>query len=186
MATILVMAGSLRAESYNKRLAAAGARALTAAGATVDLLDLREVAMPLYDGDLEDAEGLPEGAVAFRARLAVAQGFMIACPEYNSSIPGGFKNALDWASRGEPDVFDGKLVALMGASPGGFGSQRAHYHLRQVMTTLGVWALPSQVLVSRAHEAFTPEGELVNPRTAAEVVSLADDLVAALARWPQA
>jgi len=181
--SILVMAGSLRTGSYNRKLASLGAAALAAAGATVDLLDLREVAMPLYDGDLEDAEGLPPGALAFKARLASAQGLWISCPEYNSSVPGTFKNALDWASRGDEDVFAGKVVALTGASPGMYGSMRGHYHLRQIMTTLGCWTLPEQLLIPRAHEAFDPDGQLLNARSQAMLAELARALVSAVGRF---
>jgi chromate reductase len=175
--TILVVAGSLREGSYNRKLARLGADALTRAGASVDLLDLREVMMPLYDGDLEEREGLPPGAVAFKARLAKAQGLWIACPEYNSSVPGTFKNAIDWASRGDEDVFAGKVVALTGASPGMYGSMRAHYHLRQIIATLGCFALPDQLLIARAHEAFGPDGALLNAKSQAMLEALAHELV---------
>ncbi|MDB5096799.1 MAG: NADPH-dependent reductase [Cyanobacteria bacterium RYN_339] len=179
---IVALAGSLRAGSFNRKLARLGADALARAGASVDLVDLREVMMPLYDGDLEEQEGLPPGAVAFKARLAKAQGLWIACPEYNSSVPGTFKNAIDWASRGDEDVFAGKVVALTGASPGMYGAMRAHYHLRQIVTTLGCWALPEQLLVPRAHEAFGPDGALLNAKSSAMLEELAHALVAATAK----
>jgi NAD(P)H-dependent FMN reductase len=179
---ILVMAGSLRSGSYNKMLARLAAKALLARGAEVDLLDLREVEMPLYDGDLEDAEGLPPGALAFTARLAAADGFWFASPEYNSSVPGPFKNAIDWASRADEDPFKGKVAALSGTSPGMYGSQRAHYHLRQIMATLGVWALPDQLLIPRAKDAFAADGSLTNPRSAEMLDALAGQLLDAVAK----
>lgn len=176
---VLVVAGSLREGSYNRKLARLGAQALAQAGAAVDLVDLREVTMPLYDGDLEEREGLPPGALAFKARLSAARGLWISCPEYNSSVPGTFKNALDWASRGDEDVFAGKVVALSGASPGMYGSMRAHYHLRQIVATLGLWALPEQLLIPRAHEAFGPDGALLNAKSAAMLDELARALIEA-------
>jgi len=174
---VLAMAGSLRHGSFNKKLITVGAEALRRAGAEVDLLELNDVAMPLYDGDLEDASGLPPGAAAFKRRLAWADGFLIASPEYNYSIPGTFKNAIDWASRGEEDVFKGKVAALMAASPGGAGGMRMLPHLRQVLTALDVWLIPSQVTVAKAADAFQPDGSLASVQTAKQVQALADALL---------
>ncbi len=177
---VLAMAGSLRKDSYNKQLIRVGAEALRHAGAEVDLLELRDVAMPLYDGDLENETGLPPGAVEFKRRLGLADGFMFASPEYNYSIPGTFKNAIDWASRGEEDVFGEKVAALMAASPGGAGGMRMLPHLRQVLTALNVWLLPAQVTLAKADSAFNPDGALVSSHTAKQVQDLADALVAEL------
>lgn len=174
---VLAMAGSLRRESYNKRLIRVAADALRRAGAEVDLLELNEVAMPPYDGDLEDASGLPEGAVEFKRRLAWADGFMIASPEYNHSIPGTFKNAIDWASRGDEDVFSGKVAALMAASPGGVGGMRMLPHLRQVLTALDVLLLPSQVTLAKAADGFQADGSLVSEFFRKQVHELAEALV---------
>lgn len=177
---VLAFAGSLRRESYNKKLIRTAAEAVRRQGAEVDLLELNEVVMPLYDGDLEEAQGLPPGVVAFKRRLAWADGFLIASPEYNHSIPGPLKNAIDWASRGEEDVFDGKLGALLAASPGGFGGVRMIPHLRQVLTGLGVWLVPNQVTVSKAHEAFGPDGTLSSDWVAKQVEDLAQVFVSNL------
>ncbi|MBC7541844.1 MAG: NAD(P)H-dependent oxidoreductase [Candidatus Sericytochromatia bacterium] len=179
---ILVMAGSLRVDSLNKKLARVGAEALTRLGATVDLLDFRDVAMPPYDGDDETASGLPPGAIAFKARLAVAQAFLFVSPEYNNSIPGTFKNAIDWASRGDDHVFDGKIAALMAASPGGAGGMRSLLHLRPVLTSLGVWLVPDQVTVSKAHEAFDEAGQFKVPFYQKQVDGLAVSLLDAARR----
>lgn len=173
---VLALAGSLRRDSFNKKLIRAGAAALRHAGAEVDLLELNDVAMPPYDGDLEDESGLPPGAVAFKRRLEQADGFMFASPEYNFSIPGTFKNAIDWASRGETDVFSGKVAALMAASPGGAGGMRMVPHLRQVLTGLGVWLIPDQVTIAKADSAFRPDGSLASTRDAEHVQALADAL----------
>jgi chromate reductase len=174
---VLALAGSLRKDSYNKKLIRVGAEALRRAGAEVDLLELNDVAMPLYDGDLEAASGLPPGAVEFKKRLAMADGFMFSSPEYNYSIPGTFKNAIDWASRGEEDVFSGKVGALMAASPGNAGGMRMIPHLRQVLTALEALLLPGQVTLAKAAEAFKEDGTLVSERNAKQVEALAEALI---------
>lgn len=181
-ARILVVAGSLREGAYSKKLAGCGAEALQRLGAHVDLLDLKEVAMPPYDGDMEDSEGLPPGAIAFKARIAAAEGMLIVSPEYNHSIPGTFKNAIDWASRGDEDVFEGKVAGLMASSPGGAGGMRMLPHLRQVLTALGVWLLPEQVTLSKAHEAFDEQGELKAPFSASQVEKLCTALISEVQR----
>lgn len=174
---VLAMAGSLRKDSYNKKLLRVGAEALREAGAEVDLLELNDVAMPLYDGDLEEAGGLPPGAIEFKRRLALADGYLFASPEYNHSIPGTFKNAIDWASRGEEEVLSGKVAALMAASPGGGGGMRMLPHLRQVLTALGVWLLPAQVTLAKADEAFGEDGGLNSAFHRKQVKALAEALV---------
>jgi len=173
---ILAFAGSLREGSFNKKLLLTPVQFLK--GAQVDVLDLREVDMPLYDGDLEEKSGLPDGAVKFRQRIEPADALVIATPEYNHSIPGTLKNAIDWASRPPGDVFDGKTALLLGASPGGFGAVRSLIHLRQVLTALGVIVLPSQVTVSHAHEAFTEEGDISDPEIVEEIQEACDELIA--------
>lgn len=177
---VLALAGSLRKESYNKKLIRIGADALRWAGAEVDFLELEAIAMPPYDGDLEAEKGLPPGAEEFKRRLALADGFLFASPEYNHSVPGTFKNAIDWASRGEEDVFAGKAAGLMAASPGGAGGMRMLPHLRQVLTALGVWLVPAQVTLPKADQAFHPDGSLVSEHVAKQVQDLADALVSEL------
>jgi chromate reductase len=173
---IAAIAGSLRAGSHNKQLLAVAVAAARARGAEVDVIDLRALELPLYDGDLEDSSGAPRGAVELKARLGAADAILVASPEYNGSVPGTFKNAIDWASRAPDAPFAGKLIALLSASTGGFGGAMGLLHLRQVLTRLGAWTLPSQVTVSFAHQAFTPEGEARDPKLQAQV----DGLVAAL------
>jgi len=179
---ILAVAGSLRAESYNRKLLRIGVKILQEAGAEVDVLDLREVPLPLMDEDLEDREGLPPGAVEIKRRLGQAQGFLISSPEYNSSIPGIFKNAIDWATRGEGSVFEGKVGALMAASPGRWGGLRMMPHLRQVLTVLGVWLTPSQINLVKAGDAFKEDGSLVSTFYAGQVQDLVTELLTELRR----
>lgn len=159
---ILAFAGATRTGSYNKkviRIAAEGARR---AGAEVTLIDLRDFPMPLYDGDLEEREGLPAKAKEFKKMMLSHDGLLISTPEYNSSLPGVLKNALDWASRSEAgekplSAYEAKVACLMSASPGGLGGLRSLTHLRQILSNIKVLVLPEQQAVVRAGEAFDTE-----------------------------
>jgi len=153
------------------KLAAAGAQA---AGAEVTLLDLRDFPMPIYDGDLEDSEGLPAKALGLRRIMLAHQGLLIASPEYNSSLSPLPKNTIDWLSRpvdGEPGLlpFRDKVAALMAASPGALGGLRGLVHLRAILGNIGVIVLPAQVAIGKAHEAFDDRGALVDPQQAAAI-----------------
>ena len=180
---IVAFAGSLRAGSFNKKLLAVAVDAARAAGAEVTVVDLRELALPLFDQDLEDASGLPEGAKKFKALLRASDGFLIASPEYNSSITAALKNAIDWASRAESDdepslvAYKGKAAALLAASPGALGGLRGLVTLRSILGNIGVLVLPDQVAIPNAHEAFDDAGKLKDERKAKQVARLAGALV---------
>lgn len=173
---VLAFAGSLRKDSWNRKLIALGAAAVRGLGADVDLLDLREVDMPLYDGDLEAASGLPAGALAFRDRIAKAAVILIASPEYNYSIPGTLKNAIDWTSRPPQQPWQGKVVGLMAASPGAVGGARMLPDLRKVLSGIGALVVPSQVSVGGADKAFDAEGKL-GERPSKQIDALAKQLL---------
>jgi NAD(P)H-dependent FMN reductase len=183
---IVAFAGSLRSGSFNKKLLALAADAARAAGAEVTVVDLRELALPLFDQDLEDASGLPEGAKKFKALLRASDGFLIASPEYNSSVTAALKNAIDWASRAESDdepslvAYKGKVAALFAASPGALGGLRGLVTLRSILANIGVLVLPDQVAISKAHEAFDDAGKLKDERKAKQVAALAKSLVETL------
>src|SRR5215510_7745398 len=159
MVKILAFGGSIRADSFNKkviRIAVEGARA---AGAEVTLVDLRDFPMPPYDGDLEAASGLPEHAKRLKKLFLEHDGLMISTPEYNSSIPGTLKNVLDWLSRSEPGesplaAYAGKAAILMSASPGPWGAIRSLGLLKMMLSNIKVLVLPDFVSVARAGEAF--------------------------------
>lgn len=156
---ILAFAGSLRENSYNKRVLKAAAKGAEKAGAQVTLIDLRDYAMPIYDADLQEKEGFPENATRLQQILLAHNGLLIASPEYNASLPAALKNAIDWASRANGDIklgecFKGKTAAIMTASPGAFGGIRCLAHLRDVLTILLVNTLPSEIAVSEVHEMF--------------------------------
>lgn len=179
---ILAFSGSTRSDSYNKKLvkiAAAGARAT---GADVTYLDLRELPMPLYDGDLEAQEGIPPNAKKFRQMMVDHQGLLIASPEYNGSFSGVLKNAIDWASRpapGEPPLgcFVDKTAAIMSASTGGFGGVRGLLSLRSLLANLRVLVLPEQATISHAKDAFDGEGNLKDLQQRQSVEQLGAKLV---------
>ena len=159
MPRILAFAGSTRQESYNKRLVRIAVEGARAAGAEVTLIDLRDYPLPLYDGDLEEASGLPENAVKLKQLFLEHQGLMISAPEYNSSITAVLKNTIDWVSRPAPGesslaAFAGKAAVLMSASPGALGGLRGLVHVRAILGNINVLVLPEQVAVPRAAEAF--------------------------------
>ena len=159
------VSGSLRAGSFNSALLHA-AQGLTPEG--VDLIEGSIRGIPLYDGDVERDQGLPEAVVALKDLIADCDGLLLFTPEYNNGIPGVFKNAIDWLSRGTPDipaVFGGRPFALIGASPGGFGTVMSQAHWLPVLKTLGVqlWA-GNRLMVSRAGQAFNANGELIDQK----------------------
>ena len=173
---ILAFAGALRAGSFNRKLLGVAVEALRGQ-AEVDRLDLREVPMPPYDGDIEANQGLPETARAFKLRIAAADALLICSPEYNWSIPGTLKNVIDWASRPPDNPFKGKVALLMGASPGAYGAARGVLALRQVLTALGVLILPNTVQIARADQAFDESGKLLDVKSAAQVEKACAELV---------
>ncbi len=179
---ILAFAGSLRRDSFNKklvRIAAAGARA---AGAEVTCLDLAELPMPIYDGDLEAAQGLPPNAKALKQLFREHDGLLIASPEYNSMITAALKNAIDWVSRAEPGeaplaCFKGKVCVLMSASPGALGGLRSLPVVRNMLLNLQVLVLPEQLAVSGADKAFDEQGQLKDAKQQASAERLGARLV---------
>ncbi|MCC5627666.1 NADPH-dependent FMN reductase [Nostoc sphaeroides] len=178
---ILAFAGSTRIESYNKKLVKIAAAGAQAAGAEVTYIDLRDLPLPLFDEDLEAQEGLPANARTFKDLMISHQGLLIASPEYNSSLTPVLKNAIDWASRPAPNeaplaAFAGKVATIMSASPGGFGGLRGLVHLRSILGNIKVLVLPDQIAVSKAYEAFNPDGTLVDPKQQESIEKLGDGL----------
>ena len=157
---LLALAGSTREGSYNQRLADLAASAGAASGIHVTPLSLARYDLPLYSDALERS-AFPEAALALKAELAAHDGFLIATPEHNGSIPAVLKNAIDWASRPTGDeslvaltAFRGKVAGLMSASPSPFGGLRALAHLRQILSTIQTLVVTEQVAVTAAHLAF--------------------------------
>ena len=162
MIDLLGVSGSLREASFNTALLRAAAKVLPE-GVSLEVATLKGI--PLYDGDLEAAQGIPEAVVALRERVLACDGLLLASPEYNNGIPGVFKNAIDWLSRGEEAkrVFGDRPVAVIGASPGGFGTILAQAAWLPVLRTLGTRSWHGgRLMVSRAGKAFDGSGELVD------------------------
>jgi len=166
---ILGIAGSLRKQSYN-RAALRAAQQIVPEGATLEIFELEGI--PLYNQDLNDTP--PEPVRDLKAKVRAADAILFVTPEYNFSIPGVLKNAIDWASRANREnVWAGKPVALMGVSTGLLGSSRAQYHLRQVFVFLDMHPINKpEVMIAKAAEKFDAELNLTDPT--------ARDLVAAL------
>lgn len=171
-ARILVTAGSGRDASLNRKLAAVAAAQARALGAEVTLVNLRDLALPVYDGDLE-AAGLPEGALTLRGLFASHDGLLLASPEYNAFMPPLLVNALDWCSRvpAQGDLpaglaaMNNTVAGLLSASPGALGGQRGLLFLRSFLaTTLGMLVVPATLAVPQAHQAFDDAGALKDER----------------------
>ena len=175
MTKILAFAGSTRHDSWNKKLIHAAVDSAKKAGAGVTLIDLADYILPLYDGDLEAAEGVPKNALKLKTLFKTHDALLIAAPEYNSSVTPLLKNTLDWVSRewqGESGLvpYQGKVAALLATSPGQYGGMRMLPHLRQILNTLGVLVLPGQVSVANAAQAFDDNGQLKSPERMDELV----------------
>lgn len=178
---ILAFAGSAREGSFNKMLVRIAARGATEAGAEVTVIDLRDYSMPIYDADLEASDGLPQAAASLKELLSSHQGLLIASPENNSSITALLKNTIDWASRsadGEGDLsgFEGKVVSLMSASPGGLGGLRGLVHLRSLLGNIGCIVLPDQLTIRGAYNAFNNDGDLDDVKKRRQVEELGANL----------
>jgi len=172
MATILGIAGSTRQRSFNAMLLRAAVE-LTPAGTAVEVASIKGI--PLYDGDSEAASGPPAVVQALKERIAQADGLLLVTPEYNNSLPGVFKNAIDWTSRPAADlarVYGGKPVGVIGATPGPWGTGLAQLAWLPVLRTLGT--LPffgARVQVANAGKVFDEHGQLTDPAVRGQVES---------------
>jgi chromate reductase, NAD(P)H dehydrogenase (quinone) len=161
---ILAFAGSLREHSYSKRIVKIAVKGAEDAGAEVTYIDLRSFPMTIYNADDHEKNGFDENALKFQKLLNDHDGFLIASPEYNGSLSGALKNAIDWASRPSDEfkmgeVFKGKIAAIMTESPGAFGGLRCLGHLRTVLSILMVNVLPSEIAVAKVNTMFDGDGE---------------------------
>jgi chromate reductase len=162
---LLAISGSLRRDSYNRKALQIAKQFASELGGEVSEADLKQLALPVYDEDIENA-GLPQGVVQLKAAVEAADALLIASPEYNHSIPGGLKNAIDWLSRGKNSL-DGKVAALFGASSGPYGTARAQIHTRYVLGVLNVIVIPQPlVYIRNGGDAFLPDGSFKDAKTA--------------------
>ena len=179
---VLVIPGSTRTDAFSKKLARVAGKLVAQAGAEPTVIDLRDFAMPLYDGDLETSEGVPDGAVRLRSLCKQHEALMVCTAEYNSSLPAVLKNTIDWLSRpyaAEPgvSVFKHKTAAVLSSSPGALGGMRCLVHLRQILMNLGVLVITEQFSLSNAATAFAADGSLLDAKHSATVLGIAQRLV---------
>lgn len=175
---LIALSGALRRASYNTALLRA-AVAMAPEGVTLELRTLHGI--PLYDGDVE-AQGIPPAVTALREAIRAADGLLISTPEYNNSIPGVLKNGMDWLSRPSGEgakLFGGKPTALIGATPGGFGTVQAQDAMLSVFRTLGCdcW-FGGRLMLSHANAAFDADGHLVEEKVLAQLRSFVLGFVA--------
>jgi len=179
---IATLCGSLRRESSNRKLLNLAEDSLCRAGAELDRLDLHDFVLPLYDGDIESEKGLSQEAWTLKARIAAAQGIIIASPEYNGSIPGALKNAIDWTSRGGSNPWQHKVVGLMGATTGMWGTQRMMPHLRQSLQILAAHVIPQQVNVREAGKVWDDSGNLLDDKLPAHIEKFVQEFLRVVER----
>jgi chromate reductase, NAD(P)H dehydrogenase (quinone) len=158
----LVFSASLRSESLNTRLANLAAVTIEANGGEVDRATMRDFDVPSYDADVQDGEGFPAGAEEFRRRLEDSDAFVISAPEYNASMPGLLKNAIDWVSRFRPQPFNERYGLLLSASPSMVGGNRGAWALRVPFEHLGARIYPDMFSLARAHTSFDDQGRLAD------------------------
>ena len=176
---VLGLCGSLRQASYNLAALRAAQALAPGAGMQIDIADISD--LPLYNEDVY-AQGFPAPVERLRNQIRAADALLFVTPEYNYSMSGVSKNAMDWASRPPEQPFAGKPAAIMGASPGALGSARAQYHLRQTLVFLDVHPLNKpEVMIGAAHERFDAQGQLIHEPTREFI----GKLLAALAAWTQ-
>jgi NAD(P)H-dependent FMN reductase len=160
---VLIFGASLRRASLNQRLAELAAVVVEEQGGTADRAAMADFDCPSFNGDVERDNGVPPGAQRLRDRLVAADAFIIAAPEYNASMPGCLKNAIDWVSRIRPQPFNGRQGMLLSASPSMAGGNRGLWSLRVPLEHLGARVYPDMFSLAQAHEAFDPAGRIATP-----------------------
>ena len=174
---ILAFSGSARRESLNKKLLASVVAATRAAGGDVTVVDFKELPIPMYEGDLEEEQGIPANAQKLIDLIRQHDGLLIASPEYNSQMTPLLKNAIDWCTRADENPLEGKIAAVVSASPGMFGGIRSLTLARQLLIHLGCVVVPVQCVLPQAHKAFEPDGSLKEERHRKAVEAVAADLL---------
>lgn len=179
---ILAFAGSLRKDSLNKKLINIAVKGAIEAGAEVTLIDLKDYPLPIYDQDIEDTQGLPENALKLKKLMSSHDGFLLSCPEYNSSMSAVFKNVIDWASRQASkdeiylSCFIDKAVGLMSASPGQLGGMRSLVHIRAMFNNIFSYVIPHQKSIPQADKAFDDAGNLKDAKAQADIMNIGKNL----------
>ena len=179
---ILAFAGSTRKESFNKRLAKIALLAADKAGAETTFIDLHDYDMPLYSEDLLAEHGMPDGVIAFKEMLKNHNGFLITSPEYNGSLTGTLKNAIDWGTvkaDGEERMacWNGKIAGLLSTSPGGLGGIRGLHHLRTILAGIGTFVLPNHLAVGNSTTNLQNDTHITDEKLQQQVDTLATEIV---------
>ncbi|MEK7951848.1 NADPH-dependent FMN reductase [Luteolibacter soli] len=183
MTKLLILPGSARRDSVNRKLAGLAAQLAAEAGAEVDLIDPADYELPIFNGDLEDAEGLPDAAKRLKAKFLAANAVVFVSPEYNSSVTPLMKNFIDWVSRQETDdepslaAYRGKVAGLLSASPGALGGLRGLVHLRSILGNIGVLVVPKQFALSGAYGKFDEGGKLTDESAVKSVKGVVEEVI---------
>jgi chromate reductase len=176
----IVFAGALRVDSCNKKFAREALRLTQEAGENGEFIDLRDYPMPVYDGDIETTNGIPEATKQLGKKILAADAIIISTPEYNGSIPGILKNTVDWLSRDKPMALGNKSLLLLAASPGALGGVRSLWHSRQPFEVLGMHVFPNMMGLSDAYNAFDAQGKLKDEKTKQRLYDIIGQFIAHL------
>lgn len=179
---ILAFAASYRATSLNKQLLNRALVFARETGVEIDHADFREFDMPMFDGDWHEQHGLVPGALELKRRVEEADGLLIASPEYNFSVPGHIKNALDWISRARPMPTQGKVGMIMSASTSLVGGIRGLWQLRIPLEGMGVLLMPDMFALSQAQKAFAEDGSIADPALDARLKANVEKFVKTLSQ----
>lgn len=171
---ILAFTSALRKESTNLKLVAQAAEIARQKGAGMDLADFHDFDMPAYDGDIQE-KGFPQGTLRLAERIQAVDALLLSLPEYNFSLPGNFKNAVDWLSRLKPMPLRGKSALLMAASSGAVGGIRGLWQARIPLEGLGVFVYPDMFTLPHSHEAFEGDGRLKDGKTRQRLEKIVSD-----------
>jgi chromate reductase len=174
---ILAFSGSSRRESLNQKFLNAAVEAVRATGGEVTAINLKDYPLPIYDGDFEDAHGLPDNALKLIDLIKSHAGLLIASPEYNSMNTPLLKNTIDWCTRADDEPFPGRVAAVISASPGQYGGIRSLKLAQQVLLHLGCYIVPAQPALPQANKAFDAAGKLTNERSQKALQEMAEKLV---------
>lgn len=175
-----ILSGSTRVRSMNRKLISAMAHVFDSAGAQAQIIDLNDYDMPIYNGDHEEAEGVPEATKKLIADLSACDGVFIATPEYNGCMPALLKNAIDWTTRVELGQFTGPIYGIGSATPGPLSGIMALRQLHFILTRLGAQVVPTQLGVGLYGAAFNADGHLADAGTLSRAETLANQMLSAI------
>lgn len=179
----LATAASLRKGSFDRKLINLAANIMRAEGHEVDLADFHEFDMPLYDGDLQDAEGMPAGALDLANRINESDACVMSIPEYNYSLLGVLKNAIDWLSRMEKVLFANRTMSLISASPSLVGGNHGLWQSRIPLECVGAWLHPGMFFLAQAAQAFNENGTLKDAALGERLVFVLKDYLSVTAAF---